>query len=336
MISYREGLARIGIQPTDTVAYRDFVSSPQSLRQAIQSMDAPASNEWNQVSDIFRDEYWTDEVQGVAYDNAHWIFSANANPIKPGHNDKAIYVFPAGSKLEDGQWSYRIDYKDVPHPVQWTEDDDHWGQLTYYDGCVYVAHFWKGGPKEGMGNVVVFKDHDGVLEFARWIELAEKPTSPTDGRTRNVEFQAINPWDGLLYTCFGDGDIHELFLYDMEGKYTGRTLKLSKPLKTVQGACFSPNGHLFVSTVTVPGFPEYLQDEHPKIWYCSALNGHVFGAIDVLAEEAGQELEGICHAEVGFPDGHTAQIHAILLENREPALDNIFFKSFSCARPDLV
>src|SRR5262249_34705999 len=116
MISYRENLAKIGISLDSSVSYRDFFSAPQSLRQAILSMDAPGSHDWHQVSDIFRDESWTDEVQGVAYDGEHWIFSTNANQKKPGCKDKAIYVFQAGSKIKDGQWISSLAYKNVPHP----------------------------------------------------------------------------------------------------------------------------------------------------------------------------------------------------------------------------
>ena len=49
-----------------------------------------------------------------------------------------------------------------------------------------------------------------------------------------------------------------------------------------------------------------------------------------------QELEGICFANVSVPGGQGAQIHAVLLENRNVALDNIFFKSFASARPAIV
>jgi hypothetical protein len=59
--------------------------------------------------------------------------------------------------------------------------------------------------------------------------------------------------------------------------------------------------------------------------------------IPVLAEEGNQELEGICHANVGFANGQkTAQIHAVLLENSLIALDDIFFKSFSAPKPEVV
>jgi hypothetical protein len=343
MLSYRDNLSKIGIA---AVPYEPFYSKPQSLREAIRSMDAPASGDWSQLPDIFRDDYWTDEVQGVAWDGLRWIFSTNAAQWKPDVKDKAIYVFSGhteslgGDKwlsrldLGDGKWSSMLKYKDVPHPI---EADDHWGQLCYWKGRVYVSHWWKGGPKDAVGNVVVFEDMGGGLEFIKWIEL-EKATSPTDGRQGNVEFQAINPWDGMLYTCFRSDTIHEFFLHDMDGRYKDKTLKFDTPISEVQGACFSPNGHLYIaSNAHPPG-----DGNHQTIWCYSALNGHRFGFIPVLAEEDNQELEGICYANVQFSggknDGKDAQIHAVLVENPswEMALDNIFFKSFSLAKPDIV
>src|SRR5262249_12042823 len=118
---------KIGISKTDFVSYQKFFSKPASLRTAIAAMDAPGAQHWSQVSDIHRDEDWTDEVQGVAWDGSHWIFSANANQAKPGHNDKAIYAFKGGGNLRDGTWVSMLKYKDVPHPVSGTtESDDHW------------------------------------------------------------------------------------------------------------------------------------------------------------------------------------------------------------------
>jgi hypothetical protein len=60
------------------------------------------------------------------------------------------------------------------------------------------------------------------------------------------------------------------------------------------------------------------------------------GVIPVLAEEDDQELEGVCFAGVTASGGLGAQIHAVLLENRDAALDNIFFKSFGSAVPKVV
>jgi len=371
MRSLRENLPKIGIPPGTSVSYRNsFASRPNSLSQAMRSMDAPAN--WLQVGDIFVDAYWTDEVQGVAWDGHHWIFSCNANQSKPGANDKAIYVFNSGQPLKDGNWMCRIAYKDVPHPIAGTqENDDHWGQVTYHNGFVYVSHFWESGPWKDRSNVVVFKDNGGYLAYHNWIKLGK--VTPSDGGDPFYpEFQAINPWDGYLYACRGGPNTREFYAHDPEtGDWKDRkTLKFSggeqkaivtsdsvvvDPLSPnqgtpfggvhivhnpvavdlpseVQGACFSPNGHLYIACdVRLASNQQY-----KAIVYFSALNGHLMGIIPVLAEEENQELEGICFGNVVSTNGNPAQIHAILLENRDLALDNIFFKSYSADRPEVV
>ena len=181
---------------------------------------------------------------------------------------------------------------------------------------------------------MVFRSDGPNLTYKGWIEL-NRPTSPTTGRKDNAEFQGINPWDGMFYTCFGSDEIHEFFKHDpLTGEFTGETLALQVPVRKVQGACFSNNGHLYIaSNVTLQ-----TDDNYQTIWYYSVLNGHLFGVIPVLAEEGlpDQELEGICYANVSTSEGKKAQIHAILLENPLIALDNIFFKSFASARPEIV
>lgn len=330
MISLREKLPKIGIHPGTLVSYRNsFASRPASLREAIRSMDFPQN--WQQVSDIPYDEFWTDEVQGVGWDGLNWIFSCDANQDKPDVNEKSIYVFIGGQSLKDGTWFHRVLYKDVPNPIAGLkESDDHWGQVTCHNGFVYVSHFWSGGPKQNQSNVVIFKNNGGILEFQKWIALEQVICS--DGKTLYPEFQAINPWDGKFYSCRGDGNfVSEFFIHNPEtGYWEGKkTFPLSGllPLK-VQGACFSANGHLYVAVDT--RFSDLGRD-YKWIFYYSALNGALLGKIPVLAEEGGQELEGICYGLAG-----TAQIHAVLLENHDVTLDNIFFKGFSTDMPEAV
>jgi hypothetical protein len=330
MISYREHLQKIGIAPGEAVSYKEFYSRPRSLRRAIRSMNAPPSRQWDQVANVNRDDFWTDEVQGVAWNGTHWIFSTNANQKKPDVEDKAIYVFAPGSGFGDGDWARRIKYKDVPHPIAGTKESDcHWGQLTYHDGRVHVSQFWEGGPRQGESSIVVFKSEGASLSFERWVDVT-RPPAEGGGEGGRVEFQGINPWDGLYYTYRG-GDF---FKHDLDGNYIGEKLILSPPPTRVQGACFSPNGHLYVaSNETLPD-----DEDYQTIWYYSALNGHRFGVIPVLAKRhyPTDELEGICYADLGFDDDRRAQIHAVLLENPDVALDNIFFKSFSTADPEIV
>jgi hypothetical protein len=331
VLSFRQHLARIGIAADEAVSYREFASRPNSLRAAMRSMNAPSSSDWEQVSDIYRDDFWTDEIQGVAWTGSHWIFCANARQAKPDSEDKALYAFAGGGDLGDGEWSSRIKFKDVPHPLSgMTESDDHWGQLTYNEGSVYVAHFWEEGPKKNFASAVAFKSVGGSLEFERWIEL-EQPPSPDNGEPQRVEFQGINPWDGLLYT-YGAG---HFFMHDPgNGDFTGKMLKLKVPVERIQGACFSPNGHLYiVSNATLPG-----DERFQTIWYYSALNGHRFDVIPVLADGMMpyHELEGVCFADVSVAGGRRAQIHTVLLENPDVSLDNIYFKAFSSSKPDIV
>jgi hypothetical protein len=72
-ISMRGGLKKIGepkLGKASPAFPSGFCSAPRSLRQAVRSMDAPGPQDWAQVSDIFRDDSWTDEVQGVAWDES--------------------------------------------------------------------------------------------------------------------------------------------------------------------------------------------------------------------------------------------------------------------------
>jgi len=339
MISLQDNLKKIGINPGTSVSYKSFFSRPASLREVIRSMDAP--KQWEQVSDISRDEYWTDEVQGVAWDGENWIFSCNANQIKPGAMSKAIYTFPGGSKLHDNDWKSVLNYQNALPPIlRANEDNHHWGQVCYYNGRVYVSHFWHEDKSKAGSAVVIFKDQGGYLSFDCWIDLGQV-TSSDGSRTEYPEFQAINPWDGQFYTCLGGGYVSEFFIHDPK---TGDWQKEKKILSLkgalpnrVQGACFSPNGHLYVA---IDAHIDGLYIPWKVIYYYSALNGMYLGVISIYAEGADQELEGICYGSVNSDNGQTAQIHAILLENREPpahfALDNIFFKSFRADKPDAV
>ncbi len=352
MISYRSQLQKIGYQPGTAVSYRhSFASRPTSLRQAMRSMDAPQTKKWDQVADLERDEFWTDEVQGVAWDGGNWIFSCDANQDKPDVNDKAIYVFKGESKLLDHQWTSMIPYHTFPHLTAGKDSHNHYGQLTYYEGYVYVSHFYKAGPLEGKKFILVLKNENGQLLYSHWIELGKVVHS--DKSELLPEFQAINPWDGCLYTCRGEANPNEFFIHDIQnGEWTGRRLTLiggecqglmaqdGSPLPVlvnlpsrVQGACFSPNGHLYIACDVrlTQGLGQF-----KAIAYFSALNGYLMGIIPVLAKKGDQEIEGVCYGNVSWKDGRSAQIHVILLVNRNAAIDNIFFKSFSTNQSELV
>ena len=376
--SLREGLATIGFEPGAAFSLRDdLVSSPGSLRAVLRATLVPTN--WRQVTDIkladSQDQYWTDEVQGIAWDGANWIFCCNANQSKPGVNDKSLYVFRGGTKLHDGNWISSVRLIDVDHPyvdeqtwVSWwtkyqivpppppyfKESWEHWGQLDFHDGRLYVAHFWTEGPLSGRKSVVVFRDDAGHLTLDSWIRIGE--VQPSDGSGAfTPEFQAVNPWDGLIYTSHGSENPGEFYLHHpyghpRAGEWTGRVLRFTGgkallgrleipgglvPLdlpSNVQGACFSPNGHLYVSC-NARIADRY---DHMAIGVFSALNGHFLGVIPVLAKEGKQEMEGVCYANVNAGGGHTTQIHGVLLENETAAIDDIYVKGFSADPAELI
>ncbi len=336
METLRDALERIGIDRSQPFSItKDLQSFPPSIRQIIAATHDPGG--WRQVNEVSRDELWTDEVQGVAYDGAHWLFSCNANQSKPGARDKALYTFPAVSKLKDGEWSNELVYwRDVPTDIGVTshESDHHWGQLTAFSGQIFVSHFWQDDKPVPGKSVVVFDNNNGALTLNRWIHLTEATAS--DGTKQIPEFQAINPWDGNLYCSFGGDDpVHELFIYDMQGSLLPKTFKFQGVLPSnIQGACFSENGHLFVAVDRRYFFGA--DGAYKHILCYSALNGHFLSNISVLAALDGQELEGICVAAATWPDGRQAQVHAVLLENHDVAKDNLFFKSFCADVPSAV
>jgi hypothetical protein len=374
MVSLREKLLNIGVSRDTPVSFMgklpvqpgechpgNFASRPRSMRAAIRSMDAPQN--WQKVNEVFRDELWTDEVQGVACDGSFWIFSANADSdsetTKPNSMPKGIYSFPLTSELYDFQEYFHVPYVTVPHLIGGLKQhQSHYGQLCYYDGFVYVSHYYHTGSEANQGKVLVFKDSAGLLEYDRWIVLS--PAQPPDwGGGANVypEFQAmISGWDGCLYAGHGGPNTGAFYAFDMDGKWQeGKTLRFSggkgkgiimdfsnpgAPVmaivdlpSNVQGACFSPNGHVYVAC----DVQLFSNTRYKAIAYFSALNGYLMGIIPVLAEGGGLELEGLCYADTSL-----GQIHVVLLENPDclglgqVAVDNIFFKSFAADRPELV
>lgn len=329
MLSYRKQLGKIGIAVNAAVSYKDFYSCPRSLLEAMRSMDAPVDGDWELVSDIYRDDFWTDEVQGVAWNGSHWIFSTNANQAKPDSEDKALYVFAPGENFGDDGWATRVKYHEVPHPITGTSESDcHWGQLTFHEGLLYVSHWWKDGPRKNRASAVIFESTGANLNYKDWIEL-ERPTD-LNGNPIKVEFQGINPWDGMFYSSF---EGHFLKHDPRNGNLIGERLPLQIPYGSIQGACFTPNGHVYVASDD-----KYQGNENfHSIPYYSALNGHRFGVIPVRVEGVDTpELEGICYVDVHFDDGRRAQIHTPILDNPDVSLDNIYFKSYSTSTPEIV
>lgn len=335
MISYRSSLERIGIPRTHRVAYRDFYCRPKSLSQAMKAMQ-PAG-EFSQIFDIPVDDDWTDAVNGCATDGAHWFFTSNqeSEETKPQSSDKSLHVFKIGPGLLGEQCGYFNFDEDMP---VWALAEigyvGHIGQLEAFEDKIYVSH------SNDLGtHVIILQNDAGRISHHNQINIAGAPAR--NNRTDH-QFQCIVPWDRTFLTCVGGGVIDELFVHDLnDGKWTGRTIRLQTPISAdywVQGAAFSDYGHLFISTSYAD--LENKSDIQP-VHIVSPLNGRELGAIPVCAEDMSilgveinnKELEGCCYRPITLPDGRTVEFHVVLLDNQQPAKDNIFFKSYQRNQP---
>ncbi|WP_324680483.1 hypothetical protein [Hymenobacter sp. GOD-10R] len=326
MISYRQQLSKIGYAAGEQVHYVNFGYRPTSLRKAMRAMDAPHSYALVTEAPGRIDESWTEEVQGVIWDGAHWLFSSNGSgspSVNP--SPKAIYTFNGNNgKFKSPDQTFVINPAGI----------NHIGPMYYQGNILYVEH-WIGE----QASLLTYQNNNGTLSYQNRINIE----SIKGGRVGVVGIDFEN---GVVYTCPVGLVIPELYIHKFSPDhtaitYTGKTLPLNPILDEdcyVQGGFFSPNGHLYISSGRGG-----ISSNYQYIYCYSAISGKRINRIEVLAEKKGgftgiqakQELEGICYAPV-TRGGKAVQIHAVLLENIAVSKDNIFFKSFVASEPDLI
>lgn len=312
MESYRAQLAKIH-EAGDRVPQRAFWSRPRSLRAAMKWMNYPRSGEWRQVQDInLTATTWTNLCQGVAAHGAYWVFSSNG--AERSSQEKALYAFRSGGKLRDKDIAAKFNFDAE------LGDVGHIGQLLSFDGRLYVSQF-----NDTSSGAYVFELDDRGFRCVDHIVL-----EPAGDR---VEFQAINPWTRQIYGTHGGNLVDRFLIYDLAGGAHVDVMPLSPGIDRsqvetggpIQGACFSGNGHIFISS-------NHSNGKFQTIFYYSVLNGSRLGQIDVEAhwDPPGllQELEGICC--------NGSRIFAVLLDKQLSAKDNIFFKCFAANDETLV
>jgi hypothetical protein len=371
-LSLRAGLAEIGVHgPTSPPMPSGFASFPNSLATAIRAMQAhPDPKSWSRGPEAFADEDWSEECQGITYDGRRFITSSNgtwvhpkqsglwSNVPNPGwtldRSPKALYFFKPGS--------YRFRDDDIESTFHLGGDpDDHLGDIDFFGGSIFCAVERVGGRRECL---VVTPIPDG----AGWFSSSVTVATGDSGQEDSFPWCAVNPWNGLLYSSKFDEKPHgvsDVVAYDRgTGAWAGpdRTIHLSRPASGVQGACFSPIGHLYLAchdvhyrasgtTATYRGSDLALHgvsgdgvDTHvgtlgvtrsTLIQCYSAFNGRFLGDVPVTTKESNQELEGICFGSVKI-NGHEARIHVALLENHTLAKDNVFIKPYSSPHPDTI
>ena len=345
MISYRKSLEQIGISRSERVAYSDFYSKPKSLLKAMEAMQPAGA--FDLVSDNPNTASWTEELQGCASDGAHWFFTSNQQSAKN------LYAFAIGDDgsigPSCGTFMFADDVYVTPRPGEDVGEEmrlvgmsdvpveviakiggiEHIGQLEAFEDKLYVSHF-----NGAASHVFVLNNDNGQISYHDWLPVA-KPISPLSGREAKVQFQCIMPWDRTFLTCFGDGDIREMFVHNLkDGTWTGRTVLLQETIPAhwwVQGAAVSDYGHLFISISPEHGTNDTADNVFPVPIF-SPLNGKKLGAIPVRVEEWRQELEGCCYRPIPIRDGRSLCFH-VVLSDRKLWQDRLIFKSFHRSPP---
>lgn len=317
MISYREQLAKIGYSNQEAISYRKFFVAPNSLGETMRSMDFPEKF-WEVIPGDELDEDWTEEVQGCAFANNCWYFVSNRE------GEKRLLVFDGITGKMKKKW----DILTVPAPDPPLPGFElyHFGSIVIDGNDIYIDH-WGGS----AGGQILVLEGDGIssLTFKKWI-----PLDIVHGRVGMI---AINFAQNVIVTSGGEKNIDRVYLHSLgSGKYIpDKTLMLDPPIKDdcyAQGGFWSPNNHLYISS----GYGKVGNSSkgHQYIYCYSPLNGKRLNEIPVTTEEGKQELEGCCYAAV-LREEKNVFIHAVLLEN-EVTRDDIYFKSFTADKPELI
>ncbi|MBI5533959.1 MAG: hypothetical protein HY898_14655 [Deltaproteobacteria bacterium] len=299
---------------------------------------------WRSIARDTYDKNWTDEVQGVACDQSHWFFSTNSRQLKLGSTPQGIYVFKVGPKLDNQVAS--IAFKDLPKTFN-KRDDEHWGQISYAEDRLYVAYYCYIAENEKRTAVAVFAWDGKQLAFERWILL--EPIS--DGTsTYYPEFQCISPASDLLYSCKGGPNPGVFHAHDpstgkvvlgKEIRFTGgeglglhgNGAQVDIPSE-VQGACISPNGHVYMTCNVWIG--DDALGKKPVACF-SRSTGKLIGMIpiDCPGDFDTHELEGLCYAIV--PCGTSSStLQVVVLRNQTVEFDDLMFEELSADASDRI
>ena len=281
-------------------------AAPRSLSALMRATRDPQPERWRKTSEQeVSNRGWTEECQGVTHDTRHWFFSSNRNPIV-GAPRRGIHRLSSGLR-ERG--FFGVDFT----------GHEHIGDIDHHDGRIYAAMerppgiLWVDTAFSRHGRATL-KDHRGSVP------------SPQGG---SLPWCAINPWNGWLYSSrFGDADqpaIGEVFAYDPDDDFRHvATLGLGQGLKRIQGGCFTPNGHLLLTS------------DHTYDIHCySVLNGAHRGRVGIQVDTGdGEEVEGITVRRGVRTDGVDSEVHVVLLDNDFPSGDDVYFKHYSVPRAE--
>ncbi|MFC7450663.1 hypothetical protein [Rhodococcus daqingensis] len=320
-LSLRWHLAQIG-EPKSSASVRiprGFYVLPQSgrLREIMKAMRSPEPAQWTKPNEgKFASKDWTESCQGATHDSSHWYVSSN-------HDGKRrVYRLTLGNDV--------VDYVDVEGA-----GSDHLGAIDYHDGRIYCA-------MENPVQIVVID----APPFIRWRAAALVSESGGNPPQHKCSWCAVNPWNGLLYSSSnGWYDIEDILANRLEEKGVDTLhayrfdsagqrfvhvptakIVLREKVWKIQGAVFSKNGHVLLSS-----------DHSNDIRCYSILNGRYLGHA-AIPKDGGwpelEEVEGLTIWDGITYDGVATHVHVILLDNDVHNDDDVYFKHYRVPSSD--
>ncbi len=344
--SYRKHLDMIGEGSSNAVSYRDFECVNESLKQTMLGMVSTKPEKWSKSSE-YKNPNFLESCQGVAHDDRHWFFTANGDDGRQG-----IFKYDQNMKRIK-ELKFTGNRKLLAVPLMPAKKGlpylDHVGDPECFEGKIYVP----------------IQNPHGFLKMDTSLAISSVRWHPTPRIKDSHPWCAVNPWNGKIYTSdFTGEDLKKknykvvLFAYDRETftRESDYDIQLKVPSFRVQGGCFSPSGHLFLSSdaklkgdiltkmikLRLQGkkLPRHLTQIlkndwpiEPCITMYSIVNGHYFGKTGIQRESGitfFQEVEGITYWDKK-EKGKNTSLHAVLLEN-ELGTDEVFFKHLSVSK----
>jgi hypothetical protein len=322
MVSMRDVIdsARLGDRgaPFGLVETMGRLPPSGSVRKALHAFQDPQVDDWKVHKRQFKNLKWTRRCQGIATDGARWFVTSNSE-FFPG-------VYRLSSSMDTVEQRIKIPRSEAGHV----------GDLDVYDERLYVA-------LEEPAQIAIFDlDLNLVRPLGARSRTRDNQGHAIDGINGHFAWCAVDPWnDELLYTSGDNGfrRVERLVAFHrtkglltptLRGKSTAIELEIG--VERVQGACFSPNGKVYVASDG--------KDGKHGIYCFRVADGRLLGRIDFEIHQGvprQEEAEGITFHPMNIFEERT-YLHFVLLDKDDLAPpgtgDDVHFKSYAVPDPE--
>lgn len=304
-----------------------------SVSAAMALMIDPQTEQW--VQRDIPDEVmtgWTQGTQGVASDGVFWYFSSNGSDNPGGTTLQGVHRFEVATGNKAAPFLLEGEFQGLRFALPTLGDKEeslgvpsgrcHFGGIDIQNGEILAAI----ETKNGVGMLRMDAASGALLGFTTL-----KGKKGGDPPQPDSPWCAVNPLNGLLYSssfnrdAAASGAVHAYDLAKELRHVPAADIHIDEFPSRIQGGCFSPDGHLFLSSDEKSG-------QQRAIHVFSSLSGVRFGALIVTALEESQEMEGLCFLPL-TQEGLLWTIHAVLLDAHDFPEDGVFFKHYARVAP---